>query len=163
MENPAALPRAFYVPTAEVVADSATLLTRLGTPAHDPRRVALIETRPADGFLGATPPGQGMATIRTDRSEELEIDLVADAPGFLFLSDQDFPGWEATVNDVPAPILRANYAFRLVRVPAGASRVVFRYRPRSVRVGALLSAATLLVLGLIPMARRENPAAAMWQ
>lgn len=154
MENPAALPRAFYVPTAEVVADSAMLLARLGTLAHDPRRVALVETRPADGFLGATPAAKGSATIRADRSEELEIDIAADAPGFLFLSDQDYPGWEATVNDVPAPILRANYAFRLVRVPAGASTVVFRYRPRSVWVGALLSAATLLLLGLIPMARR---------
>lgn len=158
MENPGALPRAFYVPAAAVVADPAALLARLGAPDHDARRVALIETPPADGFLGATPPGTGTATIRADRSERLEIDVVADAPGFLFLSDQDYPGWEATVNGVAAPILRANYAFRLVRVPAGAATVVFAYRPRPLRLGALVSAATLLLLLAIPLVGRVRRA-----
>jgi hypothetical protein len=156
MENPGALPRAFFVPMAEVVADPAAVLPRLADPAHDPRRLALIETPPADGFLGATPSATGTAEITADRSEALSIDVVASAPGFLFLSDQDYPGWEATVNGTAAPILRANYAFRLVRVPAGASTVDFRYRPRSVRVGAWTSAATVLVLCAVPFVRRRS-------
>lgn len=151
LENTTALPRAFYVPAAEVVADPAALLARLGARGHDARRVALIETPPADGFLGATPGGKGRARIIADRSERLEIAVTASAAGFLFLSDQDYPGWTATVNGLPADIQRANYAFRLVRVPAGSSLVVFEYRPRPLLVGAVVSAATVLVLCLIPV------------
>jgi hypothetical protein len=151
LENSTALPRAFYVPMAEVVADPSALLARLGARGHDPRRVALIETPPADGFLGTAPVGNGRARIVSDRSERLEIAVAASAAGFLFLSDQDYPGWTATVNGLPADIQRANYAFRLVRVPAGSSMVVFHYRPRPLFVGAAVSAATALVLCLIPV------------
>jgi hypothetical protein len=105
---------------------------------HDPRRVALLDAPPADGFLGRV-GGRGEATIERTRSEELEVHVEATQEGFLFLSDQYYPGWTAVVNDRPTRILRANHAFRLVRVPAGNSTVVFRYRPTSVRLGAAVS------------------------
>jgi len=60
------------------------------------------------------------------------------------------------VNGAPAPILRANYLFRLVEVPAGESTVEFRYTPASVRVGAAISAATLLVLAVVGGVRRRR-------
>jgi uncharacterized membrane protein YfhO len=52
------------------------------------------------------------------------------------------------VNGRPTEILRANYAFRLVEVPAGASEVVFTFRPWTVPAGALVSlaAAALCVI-----------------
>jgi hypothetical protein len=133
--------------------DPAAILTRLATPDHDPRRVALIEQPAADGFLGM--PGGGGATIAADRGEEVRVTVRADAPGFRFLSDQDYPGGSATVNGVATPIQRANYAFRLVRVPAGTSEVVFRYAPRSLRWGALISLATLVGLVAGAILRRQ--------
>ena len=68
------------------------------------------------------------------------------AGGFVFVSDQHYPGWTATVNGQPSEILVANHAFRAVRVPAGASEVVFRYRPLSVRIGLGISAAAFVLL-----------------
>ena len=53
------------------------------------------------------------------------------APGYLLLLDTYFPGWSATVNGEPAPILRADYNFRAVSLPAGRSTVCFSYRPES--------------------------------
>jgi hypothetical protein len=41
----------------------------------------------------------------------------------------------------------------LVRVPAGESTVVFHYRPQSVRLGAMISAMTLLGVCVVPVAR----------
>jgi len=141
-ENPGALPRAFYVPRIAVVPNRRALLDRLSSSFHDPRRLALLDEPPADSFTGAA-KGSGEVTIVEDRSEELVIEAHANAEGFLFLADQYYPGWEATVNGAATPILRANYAFRLVRIPAGESRVVFRYRPKVLRVGLGVSLLTL--------------------
>lgn len=49
---------------------------------------------------------------------------------YLILKDAYYPGWQATLNDEPTPILRANVMFRAVAVPAGKSAVVFSFEPR---------------------------------
>jgi len=141
-ENPEALPRAFYVPRIAVIRNQRTLLNRFSHPFHNPRVQALVEELPTDHFTGSA-RGTGNAAIVEDRSETLVIDVRATSEGFLFLADQYYPGWEATVNGAATPILRANYAFRLVRIPAGESRVVFRYRPRELRAGMAVSLLTL--------------------
>jgi hypothetical protein len=147
-ENAAALPRAFYVPQVRVVSDPARLLDQLASPAHQARQVALVEASPPDGFLG-TPSGRGTAQILRDDSEMLEIAVDATAPGFLFLSDQDYSGWHATVNGSETPILRANYTFRVVRVPAGKSNVLFWYRPVNVWLGVLVSLASWTLIAAV--------------
>ena len=152
-ENQQALPRAFYVPQVEVVRDPGLLLDRLASRGHRPRRTALIEEPPADGFLGLGPRGTGNVEITASRGEDLVIRVLASQAGFLFVSDQYYPGWEATVDGSAAPIHRANYAFRAVRVPEGESTVVFRYRPASLRIGAAVSGISLLAL-VVYAARR---------
>jgi hypothetical protein len=152
-ENPTALTRASFVPRLATIADPVRLLQVLTSPEHDPRQVLLVEAPPGDGFVGSPSGGSGDVAILSDSGEQVEIQLGASSEGFLFLSDQFYPGWEATVNSVAAPIMRANYAFRAVRVPAGESRVVFRYRPMSLRIGAAVSVVGLLCVGVCLLAR----------
>jgi uncharacterized membrane protein YfhO len=108
-----------------------------------------VEAPPASGFLGEDSAPDSSAPANTtfvrDDPDWVAIDVTAPRRGFLLLADQDQPGWSATVNGAPAPILRANYTFRLVEVPGGTSRVEFRYVPPSLRLGGLASAAGLLV------------------
>jgi len=157
--NPTALPRAFYVPRIEVAPDPKQLLHRLAFGTDDPRRVALVESAPADGFLGSGAAEAGTVAFERDDAEHLVLRVSAPQRGFLFLADQDFPGWSATVNGAPAPISRANYVFRLVPVPAGDSVVEFRYAPMSVRIGALISAITWVGVGvLLVWSRRQRRA-----
>jgi hypothetical protein len=154
-ENPHALPRAFFVPQARATGDADTVLDALAAGRDDPRRMALLEGIPAEprGTAGA----EGRADIESDTSETVSVRVEATAPGFLFLADQHYPGWRATVNGRPAPIHRANYTFRLVEVPAGNSVVRFEYRPWSVRIGAALSATTItLVLAALAWRRRRS-------
>jgi Bacterial membrane protein YfhO len=143
-EHPDALPRTYYVPRVAVVADADARLERLAAGIEDPRRVALVEEPPPSGFVGV-PGNDATAGARfvADEPEHLVVELNAPERGFLFLADQYFPGWSATVNGRPAPIVRANHAFRLVEVPRGQVRVEFRYRPVRVWVGAVISAMTL--------------------
>jgi hypothetical protein len=148
--NDSALPRARYVPRVEVVPEPSTLLNRLAFPYDDLAEVAFVESPVASGFTGdgGTAAG-GSLRFERDDPEHLVLDVDAPARGFLVLADQYYPGWQATVNGAPVPIYRANYMFRLVEVPAGASRVEFRYRPSSVLLGAGISALTLVVLAVL--------------
>jgi hypothetical protein len=50
-------------------------------------------------------------------------------PGWLVLSELDFPGWNASVDDVPVPIHRANGMFRALCVPAGTRAVALHFDP----------------------------------
>jgi len=75
----------------------------------------------------------------SDEPEYVSLQVESPAPGFVLLADSFYPGWQATVDGVSAPIYRANYAFRLVPIPAGSTTLEFRYRPKSVLVGAVVT------------------------
>lgn len=160
-ENPAALPRARWVPGAIVAEEPARLLSFLAYRRFDPRRSLQLEEPPPSGFLG-TPGAAAGGEVRFVRNdpEHLVVRVRAPAAGFLHLADQYAPGWTATVDGAPAPILRADYLFRAVEVPAGESLVEFRYRPASVRVGAVVSAATAASLCGLALWRRRRQRAA---
>ena len=80
--------------------------------------------------------------------------------GFVVMTDQHYPGWEASVNGAATPILRANFAFRTFRVPAGRSEIVLRYRPKSIPLGFAVSGAAILVCVGLAFATRPGRAAA---
>ena len=76
----------------------------------------------------ALPPGlelgdqfEGQAEIVSYQANQVAIKTTSSADGLLFLSDNYFPGWHVEVDSQPAKILRANYSFRAVMVPAGTS------------------------------------------
>jgi len=156
-ENGGVLPRAYYVPQLDVIGRD-KLLRDLNAFGANPRRWALVDSEPASGFLGvrgnrASPE----ARFVVDEPERVVLDVAAPERGFLFLADQYFPAWSATVNGNPTPILRANHMFRLVEVPAGPVRVEFRYQSRRVWIGAAISAVTLaLVVMLLIVGRRRR-------
>ena len=145
--NPGALPRARWVPRLVVVRDPKLLLQRLADGPDDPRAAALVETPPASGFLGEPGAADTASVVFVrDDAEHIVLRVVAPRRGFLVVADQDFPGWHATVNGAPAEIVRADYVFRAVELPAGTSEVDFRYAPITVRIGAWVSGLTMVGL-----------------
>jgi hypothetical protein len=146
-ENAEALPRTYYVPQIDVEPDPSRRLQRLARRTPNRREVALASVPPEDGFLGV-PGNRSTADARflVDDPEHIVIEAVAPERGFLFLADQYYPGWSATVNGQPAPILVGNHAFRLVEVPSGPITVEFRYGHQRVWIGMIVSAITALVV-----------------
>ncbi|MEK6573128.1 MAG: YfhO family protein, partial [Chloroflexota bacterium] len=65
--------------------------------------------------------------------------------GYVLLSDTYYPGWRASVDGNPQPILRADYNFRAVAVPAGTHTVIFEYAPFSVTLGLIITAIALIL------------------
>jgi hypothetical protein len=66
-------------------------------------------------------------------------------PQYLVIAQPWYPGWHATIDGAPAPLLRANSAFFALDVPAGAHDVELAYRPASWIWGLRLAAAGLLL------------------
>jgi len=67
-------------------------------------------------------------------------------PAYLVLAQPHYPGWVARVNGVPTELLRANYAFCAVALPAGESEVEVVYEPVSFRIGVVVSLVALLLI-----------------
>jgi uncharacterized membrane protein YfhO len=104
-------------------------------------------------------PAQADVKIVRYGPNALELQVDSKADGYLFLSDPFYPGWRAEVDGEEATILRANYAFRAVSVPAGSHRVSMAFRPGSWYVGlgiTVFTVAVLLILGVLAMTRRRR-------
>jgi hypothetical protein len=144
-ENPYALPRAFVTYRATEAPPAAALLPALARASFDPLVESFVEGPGLPSPEGA--PARGApATIVRDDPDVVEIDATLAVPGLVVLADTYYPGWTATVDGAPAPILATNHLFRGVPAPAGAHRIRFAYRPRSLALGAALSLLTALAL-----------------
>lgn len=159
-ENHDAMPRAFIVHTAEIANDDAAF-ARLQDGAFKPNQVVLLnETDRMPPRTDPTLPvvASDHVEIREYVPERVKLTAQTDAAGYLVLLDSWYPGWQASVDGKPAPVYRADVLFRAVPIEPGQHSVVFEYQPMSFRVGAAVSAASLVVtLGLaIALSRKRD-------
>jgi uncharacterized membrane protein YfhO len=81
----------------------------------------------------------------------LEAALGQPAPrdAYLYVAENWYPDWTATVDGRAAPVVRAQHSMMAVQVPAGARNVRLTFTAPSYTVGKGISLATLaLVLAL---------------
>jgi hypothetical protein len=159
---PDTLPRCLLL-TGVRVASPLGALRQMADPTFDPHREVLLptgEARPAD------PSFQGHVRRCEAGPDWMRVETHADREAYLLLTESFAPGWRATIDGEPAPVLPANAAFRAVAVPAGRHTVRLRYAPPAARVGLTLSALTALlaltVLAALAIARgraRVGPSA----
>jgi hypothetical protein len=147
-ENPNVMPRAVIVPEVRVVPES-SMLAQLTSPGFNPWRTALLENSLPEKQMTALELEESgssgyTASVVSYGLHRVEVRTNATRPGLLVLSDAYYPGWKATVDGVPAPVLRVDYALRGVYLPVGARTVEFRFVPVVLAWGAALTAASLL-------------------
>ncbi len=155
-ENTAAFPRAWMVGGAVAARDMDESTRLIRDPGFRPREAVVIETSEA---LPPLEPGPVACRIdwKERTSDRLRLEVEAERNGFLVLTETDYPGWEASMDGAPAPLYRANLAFRAVPVPAGKHAVEFVFRPESVRTGLWGSFAFfVLALGFAALLRRPG-------
>ncbi len=140
--NAQAYPRAWVVHETETEASPGKLIDRLGAPGMDPRRVALLSAPLDVGLEPVRGVDREDAIFEVYQPNKLEVAVHAQSRGLLVLSENFYPGWQASVNGRPARIYEVDGALRGVVVNAGENRVTLRYAPRSVHVGAVLTLAT---------------------
>ena len=127
-------------------------LRLLGEGTVDPRREVLLSEgaahEPSPDFSGAT-------RVLEERPGLLKLEATASHPGHLVILDAYAPGWRATLDGRPVPVLRGNGVFRAVALPAGRHEVECRYLPATLSRGGGFSLGLGLVMAVL-LARRAG-------
>ncbi|MBN2308017.1 MAG: YfhO family protein [Candidatus Hydrogenedentes bacterium] len=160
-ENLWAYPRAFLVGRVNIVPDIDDLFAILADPDYNPREVALLEAPlPANAPApNAASDTLGTATVTKRTATHVTIHVQANDNAVLVLTDQYYPGWNATIDGQPAEIFPTYYLFRGILVPKGTHEVQYTYFPWSFRIGLAISTLTLLTglaTALILLIRRPR-------
>jgi len=163
--NPGALGRAWLVDEVLWVDDARAELEALG--AIEPGDTAVVHREFAPALAELEPGAGGRVEVLSQRPDRLRYRVDADGPALLVLSEVWYgpdAGWRAWIDDTPAPIVRADYLLRAVRVPAGRHLVRLEFAPRSFLLGrwiARVASAAILLAGVtwavLALRRRRRP------
>jgi hypothetical protein len=154
-ENPHALPRAFVTYRTRAAPAPAELLARLSEPEFDPLVESYVEGEPRFAPAADAPARGTAARFLRDDAHVVELEATLAAPGLLVLADAFYPGWSATLDGAPVPILATNHLFRGVSVPAGEHRIRFAYRPWTFPAGVAISFAAAAALAALWLVARR--------
>ena len=111
---------------------------------------------PHEARSAITAKGQPAARVQVTAfaNQSLTAETESPTPAMVVLSQTHYPAWEARIDDRPAKVWRANYAFQAVEVPAGKHKLTLRYRDKALAAGVGLSGlglACCIVLWGLPL------------
>jgi hypothetical protein len=99
------------------------------------------------GVPGA--PAAPSVRILHDGASSVVLEAALRDDGILVLRDTFDPSWRATVDGLPAEVVRANGLHRAVALPPGKHVIRFSYRPRDFVVGLSISMLVLMALAVL--------------
>ncbi len=154
--NAKALPRAFMVYQSKVASNGDDAFAAIQQKDFDPTKTIILES----GEPLSNASHQSAAISLKQRStNSLEFEVTTDSDGYLFVGETSYPGWRASVDNQDASILRADYLFRAVKVPAGTHNVKLVFDPLSWKIGLGLTGLGLvgLVVGWLGRKTTQPP------
>lgn len=98
--------------------------------------------------ITVTPQPDSAATIRIIKNlnDRINYESRSATNQFAVFSEIYYPyGWKAFIDGKEQPIVRVNYVFRGLAVPAGNHQIEFRFQPKTKETGDILS----LIVGII--------------
>jgi hypothetical protein len=156
------MPRATMVYEAKVLRDSAAIHGFMTAPEFNPRAVVVLEEDPPVRPAGSGDERAWQARVTSYGLNRITLEVTTPADGILLLSEIHYPGWRASVDGMPQPVLRANWNQRAVALGAGSHAVEMTYEPEPFRRGGWITLAALVLCGAglaVPRLRRRAPAA----
>ena len=153
--------RAWLVHGIQPVSEDTAALALMDNPAFDSRASVVVSAALDPRPPAPATPGESVEV--TDYApERAAFTANVTSPAVLVLADAFYPGWQATVDGVSAPILRANLMFRGLALEPGRHEIVFTYRPSTWRLGVAISFGALAALAAAVIAtgvykRRNAP------
>lgn len=152
-QNPDALGHAWFVESYKIVPNADAEMKALDS--LQPGRQAVVDQRFADRLKGLTIQADSANTIRLTsyKPDELTYASTAKSEQLAVFSEIYYnvrDDWKVSIDGQAAPLLRADYVLRALRVPAGQHTIVFRFEPASVGTGHLIDLiSSILLVALI--------------
>ena len=146
--NLAALPRVYFVDSAAQAAP-AEILQHIKSNSFNPKHLAYSES----AITGIEAPGAGAGVRITGYSEEnVSLQVKATGNNLLFMGSTYYPlGWKVRIDGKESEIIKLNYGFMGVVVPAGEHKVEFAFEPGTFYNGRYVTVGfnILILLGLL--------------
>jgi hypothetical protein len=143
------LPRAYLVGEARCFDSYERVLAHMKSGDFDPAAEVLLVGDRAQALRSPGGRSPGSASLMEYGPHLIVVDVDAAAPCYLFVSDVHYPGWVAFLDGEEVELLRANYAFRAVRLGPGTHSVRMEYVPLYFRIGLIFSAAGIGLTALL--------------
>jgi len=122
-------------------ADDVTAVKAMFDPSYDLGASLFVHDPPS--FPSVDADATGEVAITDDDFDRVTLAVKAGQPSLVLLNDTYNGGWHVDVDGQPGKVLRANYAFRAVEVPAGEHVVRWSYRQKGMSAGIATSLAGL--------------------
>ncbi len=157
-QNPEVMPRVWTVHSAIKVHDLADMRAHFQDPNFDAHRQTFSY---GDAPAIASCEGDQVQSSR-EEINRTTIKVAMQCRGLVVVSENDGPGWAATVDGASTPIYDAYTTLRSVVVGPGTHTIEMQYRPLSFRAGAAASLMALLAaLTLAFRVKRQSHRAAV--
>ena len=139
-------PFAHLIYQAAVVDSDEFARALMDDPRFDERERIVLHQAPQL----ALPARHTAGSARVVRFEPEAIDIAVDSTenAILSLAQPHYPGWQAQLNGVDVPIIRAYGGLSAIEIPAGQHSLSLRFAPLSYTIGSLWTLMTWLGLGL---------------
>ncbi len=108
----------------------------------------------------------GKVDVASYRTGAVTLKTASDKPSILRACEKFMPYWKATLDNQPVPLMRCDYLFQGVFVPAGNHEVSLKYAPPLATLWLQVAGTALCLIALIALllelfiARKPEPAAA---
>ncbi|HME45075.1 MAG TPA: YfhO family protein [Syntrophorhabdales bacterium] len=135
------------------VPDEKSMIEAMADRSIDLRQELIVLSKEAQPSAPVSTRGK-VELVRYEPNN-LVLKCRTDRGGFLYVSDAYYPGWRAYVDGQRTEILRADLAFRAVKVPPGEHTVLFRYVPISFYAGLVVTAIGLILSCLLIVKGRK--------
>ena len=126
-----------------IFASDAAMLEKLNSVDFDPRHTVYLPMS-AQNQVTVTNGSQVKISSKNLARNTAQLAVEASAPALVVIAQSFYHNWHAYVDGQPVPLLRANHAFQALQVPAGQHTITLHYEDWMFRLGATISALTLL-------------------
>jgi hypothetical protein len=159
-QNKRFIPRAFVAKKAIITDNKHKRSTYLQSAFFQPRDYVLIDSEFKDEVPNNLITDQKLLSVITDRVDSRKTQSVRivesnpnsvkiaanmEAPGFMVLTDVNYPGWKAYDRGKEKEILPAYGLFRAIPLEKGSHFVEFRFEPDIIYVGLVITGVSFLL------------------
>jgi hypothetical protein len=126
-----------------IFANDSETLDHLAGADFDPRHTVYLPWSERDKVT-VTNASETKVIFEQFGAQQAHVTVEAPARALVVVAQAFYHDWHAYMDGHPVPLLRANDAFQAVEVPAGQHEISLRYEDGMFRLGAAISALTLL-------------------